>query len=109
MFKPMVGLEDEGASAERPGYHLFTVRAPIFSFFLFPHSWKIPVRPSRISAGIILLVFLFGAGGEIGEFVTNFIVSSSYHGRITDPVLDGVVNTTGSHIALLMHSVPYSR
>ena len=98
----MVVFRDECASSERPGYLLVTFRAPIFSFYLFPHSCKIPVRPSRISAGIILLVFLFGAGGEIGEFVTDFIVSPSYHGGITDPVLDVVVNTTGSPIALLI-------
>lgn len=102
MFKPTVVFRDECASSERPGYLLFTFRAPIFSFFLFPHFWKIPVRPSRISAGILFLVFLFGAGWEICEFVTDFIVSSSYHGGITDPVLDVVVNTTGSHIALLI-------
>lgn len=74
----------------------------IFAFFLVLDSWEIRVRPSRILAGIFVLVFLFGFGWEIGEYYIDLLVKSSYNNGVMDSILDSISNVIGALIAMLI-------
>jgi hypothetical protein len=72
----------------------------IFSFLLLLDYWEYRMPPSRIYAGIFLLVLIFGLCWEIGEYYIDVLVKSSYNNGITDSILDLISNTVGSLIAI---------
>ncbi|MDD1706350.1 MAG: hypothetical protein LUQ12_04855 [Methanoregulaceae archaeon] len=74
----------------------------IFSFFLLLDYWEIRMRPSRIYAGMFLLVLVFGVSWEVGEYYIDVLVKSSYNNGITDSILDLISNTIGSLLAIAM-------
>jgi hypothetical protein len=76
----------------------------VFSFFLILDTWGISVRPSRILAWMVVLVILFGAFWEIGEYSIDLLVRSSYNNGIFDSIWDTVSNLIG-----LVLSVWYAR
>lgn len=74
----------------------------IFAFFLILDSWEIHVRPSRILAGVLVLVLLFGCGWEIGEYYIDLLVQSSYNNGVMDSIFDSISNLIGALIAVLI-------
>jgi VanZ family protein len=72
----------------------------IFSFFLLLDYWEIRMQPSRMYAGIFILVLIFGLCWEIGEYYIDVLVKSSYNNGLTDSILDLISNTLGSLVAI---------
>jgi VanZ family protein len=85
--------------------HFFSALAlglVIFSFFLLLDYWEIRLQPSRMYAGIFIIVLIFGSCWEIGEYYIDVLVKSSYNNGLTDSILDLISNTLGSLIAIAM-------
>jgi hypothetical protein len=74
----------------------------IFSFFLLLDYWEIRIPPSRIYAGIFLIVLLFGLGWECAEYYIDVLVKSSYNNGLTDSILDVLSNSIGALLAIAM-------
>lgn len=80
----------------------FALGLVIFSLFLLLNYWEIRIEPSRIYAWIFILVLIFGASWEIGEYYIDVLVKSSYNNGITDSIFDMISNTIGSLFAIAM-------
>jgi hypothetical protein len=80
----------------------FALGLLLFSFFLLLDYWEIRMQPSRIYAGIFILVFIFGVSWEIGEYYIDLLVKSSYNNGIMDSFFDLISNTIGALFAIAM-------
>jgi VanZ family protein len=80
----------------------FALGLVIFSLFLLLNYWEIRIEPSHIYAWIFILVLIFGASWEIGEYYIDVLVKSSYNNGITDSIFDMISNTIGSLFAIAM-------
>lgn len=74
----------------------------IFAFFLVLDSWEMRVRPSRILAGIFVLILFFGIAWEISEYYIDLLVQSSYNNGVMDSILDTISNIIGALLAVVV-------
>jgi VanZ family protein len=72
----------------------------VLSLFLILNTRGVPVRPPLIIAWIIIVVILFGALWEIGEYSIDLLVRSSYNNGVMDSIYDTISNLIGLVIAV---------